>query len=131
MLFHHKVKTRFNEVDLQGRVFNANWLTYFDEAFVGFIESLGVPMVESELMHSVVVKAVLEWNGSAGYRDVIDITVSVGRVGTSSFDVIYEARVDKELVCTGTLTYVNLAGDTGKSTELPGPLKKKLETARD
>lgn len=32
--YRHTVRTRLNEVDMQGRVFNAHWMTYFDEATV-------------------------------------------------------------------------------------------------
>ncbi|MGH2748612.1 MAG: acyl-CoA thioesterase [Actinomycetota bacterium] len=126
--FRHVVRTRFNEVDMQGRVFNANWLSYFDEAYAEFIENLGEPLAASELLHSVLVKAVVEWKGSATYRDEIGIAVSVSRIGNSSFDFAYEAMVGSETVCTGTHTYVNIDGSTGRSRPLGEPLRRKLET---
>ena len=39
--FVHHVRPRYAEVDVQGVVFNAHWLTYFDEASTRFFESLG------------------------------------------------------------------------------------------
>jgi len=127
--FRHVVRTRFNEVDMQGRVFNAHWLAYFDEAFAEFIEAIGESLPASELMHSVVAKSVIEWSGTARYRDDITITVSVARMGNSSFDLRFEAAVNSQTVCTATNTYVNLDEATGRSRAVSGELRAKLEAA--
>ena len=39
--FVHRVRPRYAEVDAQGVVFNAHWLTYFDEACTRFFEAWG------------------------------------------------------------------------------------------
>ena len=39
--FSHRIRVRYAEVDGQGVVFNAHWLTYFDETCTRFMESLG------------------------------------------------------------------------------------------
>ncbi len=112
---------------MQGRVFNAHWMTYFDEAYFEFVESLGESISTSELIHSVLVKSTIEWKGSATYRDEIVISVSVSRIGNSSFDLAFEATVGSQLVCTATNTYVNLDGSTGKSSPLSTDLRESLE----
>ena len=40
--FVHHVRLRYAEVDGQGVVFNAHWLTYFDDSCTRFFESLGL-----------------------------------------------------------------------------------------
>ena len=130
-VFTHIVRTRFNEVDMQGRVFNAHWLAYFDEAYGEFIESLGESVSTGELLHSVLVKAVVEWSGSATYRDEISITASVERLGASSFDLAFEAVVRSKPVCTSLNTYVNVDPTTGRSRPLSDALRRKLEAASD
>lgn len=113
---------------MQGRVFNAHWMTYFDEASFEFIvESLGESISTSDLIHSVVVKSTIEWQGSATYRDDIDISVSVSRVGNSSFDLTFGATVGSQLVCRATNTYVNLDPSTGRSSPLRSDLRARLE----
>ncbi len=39
--FVHRIRPRYAEVDQQGVVFNAHWLTYFDDACTRFFEWLG------------------------------------------------------------------------------------------
>ena len=125
--FSHVIRVRFSEVDIQGRVFNAHWMSYFDDAYAEFTESLGEP-VAAELLHSVLVKAVIEWKGSAAYRDEVAIGVFITRIGNSSFDLSFDASVRSETVCTATHTYVNIDPSTGRSSSLSEPLRRSLES---
>ena len=129
--FVHTVRPRYVEVDAQGVVFNADWLTYFDESCTRFFESLGYePSVaffhEFDVM---LVKAVVEWQGPAGFDDRVEITVEPTRLGNSSLDLGYTARVDGEVVCTATITYVSIKPGTHESVSIPDALRAKLEAA--
>jgi acyl-CoA thioesterase FadM len=75
--FVHVVRPRYAEVDAQGVVFNAHWLTYFDESCTRFFEWLGYePSVAFfEEFDVMLVKAVVEWQGPAGFDDVVEIEV--------------------------------------------------------
>ena len=46
----------------------------------------------------MIVKAVLEWSGPAGFDDLVDIVVEPTRLGTKSFDLRYRASVDGRAV---------------------------------
>jgi acyl-CoA thioester hydrolase len=127
--FVHVVRPRYAEVDAQGVVFNAHWLTYFDESCTRFFESLGYePSVaffhEFDVM---VVKAVVEWQGPAGFDDRVDIAVVPARLGNSSLDLGYAATVDGRPVCTGTITYVSVKPGTHEPVPIPVELRAKLE----
>ena len=92
-VFVHHIRPRYAEVDAQGVVFNAHWLTYFDESQTRFFEALGLrPKVAFFTDFDVmVVKAVIEWQGPAGFDDDVAIAVRVPRLGTASFDIEYTA----------------------------------------
>ena len=64
-------------------MFNAHWLTYFDDACTRFFESLGYTPKEAffETFDFMIVKAVLEWEGPAGFDEPIDIEVAPVRLG--------------------------------------------------
>ena len=47
----------------------------------------------------MIVKAVLEWEGPAGFDEVVDIEVAPTRLGTKSFDLRYRASVDGRPAC--------------------------------
>jgi hypothetical protein len=54
----------------------------------------------------MLVKASIEWQGSATYGDDVDIDCGIGRWGTTSFDVATAAPWGSEPVFTATITYV-------------------------
>ncbi len=41
-VFEHPLRVRYMEVDAQGHVFNAWYLTYFDEAVTSFLRNRGL-----------------------------------------------------------------------------------------
>ncbi len=125
--FSHRIRVRYAEVDGQGVVFNAHWLTYFDETCTRFVESWGFGtnywIYEFDVM---LVKAVLEWSGPARFDDWIDVKVEPVRVGTKSFDVCYRASVDDRPTCEAVITYVAIEPATNHSIELPAKVRTAL-----
>lgn len=128
----HTIRPRYAEVDLQGVVFNAHWLTYFDESCTRFFEWMGYRPKEAffEDFDVMVVKTVLEWSGPAGFDDVVEIVTEPIRLGTKSFDLRNRATVEGRLVCTGVITYVSVRPSTHESTPIPDELRSRLEAAQ-
>ncbi len=127
-LFVHQVRPRYAEVDQQGVVFNAHWLTYFDDACTRFFESLGYTPKESffDTFDFMIVKAELVWEGPAGFDEIIDIAVEPSRLGTKSFDLRYRASVERRAACTGVITYVSVLPSTHESAPIPAELRARL-----
>jgi acyl-CoA thioester hydrolase len=127
--FVHRLRPRYAEVDQQGVVFNAHWLTYFDDSCTRFFESLGWDPKEAFFgdFDFMIVKAVLEWEGPAGFDEVVAIEVAPTRLGTKSFDLRYRAAVDGRPACTGVITYVSVKPSTHESTPVPDAVRSRLE----
>ena len=125
--FTHRVRVRYAEVDGQGVVFNAHWMTYFDESCTRFVGEWGFgPDFWIEKFDVMLVKAVLEWSGPAAFDDWIDIEVAAARIGTKSFDLRYRASVDGRPACTAFITYVAVQPGTHESIALPDPVRAAL-----
>ena len=133
MTFSYTVRPRYAEVDMQGVVFNAHWLTYFDEAGTRYFESLGFDpkhtFIEGGAFDVMVVRAVLEWKGPAGFDEEVRITVKPARLGNKSFDLRYTATVDGRDVCEGVVTYVSVVPGTKESVPIPDVLRVPMDTA--
>src|SRR5688572_2391753 len=131
MTFVHSIRPRYAEVDMQGVVFNAHWLTYFDDASTRFFEHLGfdpkTTFVEGGAFDVMVVKAVVEWKGPAGFDEQVEIAVAPARIGNASFDLRYVATVDGRPACEGVITYVSVEHGTKRSSPIPDGLRGRLE----
>ncbi len=114
---------------MQGVVFNAHWLTYFDEACTRFFEAIGYEpdvafFTEFDVM---LVKAVLEWQGPARFDQPVAIAVAPSRLGTTSLDLRYTATTVGEPACTATITYVSVQPGSHTPEPIPADLRARLE----
>ena len=125
--FVHRVRVRYAEVDGQGVVFNAHWLTYCDDACTRFMDSMGFGSIWIDEFDVMLVKAVLEWQGPARFDDWVAIEVQPTRLGTKSFDLTYRASVDGAPACTATITYVSVKPGANTSVEIPAKVRRELE----
>jgi len=127
-MFSHRIRVRYAEIDGQGVVFNAHWLTYFDDACTRFVESLGFGpefwTVEFDVM---LVRAVVEWSGPARFDEWIDVAVAPVRIGTKSFDLHYHATVAGRSACDATITYVAVRPRENVSIVIPDRVRAALE----
>ena len=127
-MFVHRIRVRYAEIDGQGVVFNAHWLTYFDDACTRFMESLGFGpefwTVEFDVM---LVRAVLEWKGSARFDEWVDVAVAPVRLGTKSFDMRYEASVAGRAACAATITYVSVRPGANTAMAIPDAVRAALQ----
>ena len=126
--FVHRVRVRYAEIDGQGVVFNAHWLTYFDDSCTRFMDAIGFQSIWIDEFDVMLVKANLEWQGPARFDDWIDIAVQPARIGTKSFDLTYRATVDGNPACTATITYVSVKPGANTSAEIPAAVRQALES---
>ena len=116
------MRVRWAEVDKQGIVFNGHYLMYFDVAITEYYRALGYPYPDGLARHGTdlfVKKAEVEYHGSAGYDDEIDVCVRVARLGRSSFEFQLEIYRADQLLVGGRVVYVN--ADPGSKTAAPLP----------
>ena len=125
--FVHRVRVRYAEIDGQGVVFNAHWLTYFDDSCTRFMTGLGFgPGFWIKEFDVMLVKAVVEWVGPAGFDEWIDIEVAPSRIGTKSFDLLYRASIDGRDTCKATITYCAVRPGLNEPFAIPDPVRSAL-----
>ena len=121
----HQIKVRYGEVDMQGVVFNAHYLAYVDDAADSWLRSLDVNF-EQRGWDIMLVKAVVEWKGTAGIGDTITIAPRVSRWGNTSFDMEFTGAVGERPVFVATITYVGVKAGTRETMPPPDEFKALL-----
>ena len=123
--YRHRILVRYGEVDMQGVVFNAHYLAYCDDAADTWWRQVLGPF-ENTGWEAMVVKAMIEWQGSAGIGDTLLIDAAVVRWGTTSFDVAFRGSVGERPVFTATVTYVGVDTTTKKPKPPPAVVRTAL-----
>ncbi|SKK05231.1 Probable 4-hydroxybenzoyl-CoA thioesterase [Mycobacteroides abscessus subsp. bolletii] len=125
--FLHPLRVRWAEVDMQGVVFNAHYLAYFDVALTEYWEALtGARKADGDgvFEHLYVVKSVIDYHASARFDDVVDIGVRIARLGRASMTCHFEIHRTGEHLITGETVYVHAVD--GSSVPFPDAFRCKV-----
>lgn len=123
----HRVRVRWAEADMQGVVFNANYLAWFD---IGVTEYLrGVAGGDRELLAAVfdklyVVRSTLDYRAPARFDDEVEVCARTARLGTSSLELAFAIRRDGQVLVEGRNVYVHTAD--GRPAPLPETLRERI-----
>jgi len=122
--FFYLFRVRYSEVDAQGVVFNAHYLTYFDTAITEFMRAAGynyTDLFTSRGLDFHLVKATVEFLKPIGFDRLIEVGVRVGRIGRSSIAFILGIFEKDEDTCLarGEIIWVCSKVGTHKSHPLP------------
>lgn len=121
---------RYSECDLQGVVFNANYLTYLDEAMTElFRVSLNGgyhAMVEAGV-DMVVAECSLRYLAPARFDDEIEIEATVVRLGTTGMTTAMRVTRDGEALTEAELRHVFVHAREGGKTAIPDLVRAALQ----
>lgn len=112
---------------MQGVVFNAHYLAYFDVALTEYWEALtGARNADGDgvFEHLYVVKSVIDYHASARFDDVVDIGVRTARLGRASMTCHFEIHRGGEHLITGETVYVHAVD--GSSVPFPDAFRCKV-----
>ena len=125
------LRVRYSEIDAQGIVFNAHYLTYFDITITEYLRALRYDydgMVKTSGLDFHLVKALVEYRRPIVKDAEIEVGITVGRIGTTSLTwvlAIFLAGED-EVLATGEIVWVCSKVGAHKSHALPVELVSLL-----
>jgi acyl-CoA thioester hydrolase len=129
--FFHPNRVRYSEIDAQGVVFNAHYLTYFDLAIHEFfraLDHLQYANTKSTGCDFHVVKALVEFKSPLLFDEEIEVGVRVPRIGRSS--IVFGLGVfasDRDVaVAEGEVVWVYADQTTRRSVALRDETRRAI-----
>jgi acyl-CoA thioester hydrolase len=125
------IHTSFFQFDQQGVVFNMWYFGWFDDAMTEFMGEIGYPYLalNSDGLDVQLVHTEADWRDAVRYGDLVTVDVATERVGSTSFTLLFTARVGAQARATGRTVYVLVATDGSGKRPLPPKLRAALESA--
>lgn len=125
--FFFPLRVRYAEVDQQGVVFNAHYLTYYDTAITEYFRILPWDLLAEARAGGAdfhTVRCVVEYKAPLRFDDEIEVGIRAARIGRSSLALALAifARGMDTLLATGEVVWVN----TDQATRKPVPVPEKL-----
>jgi len=120
-------RARYSEIDAQGVVFNAHYLTFFDSTLNDYFGEMGFKFIEEAQKSGFdfhVVKTLVEYKKPIYFDEAFEVGVRTARIGTSSltFELAMFLKGEDAPLATGEVVWVYTDQSNGK----PAPVRPDL-----
>jgi acyl-CoA thioester hydrolase len=120
--FIHRLRVRYAECDLQGVLFNANYLAYIDHTITELWRAAygGYRVMLGRGADIVVAEANLRFRGAARFDEEITVEATVAHLGTTSIVTAHRfLRGGDEVLLEAEVRHVWIDPDTRAKTAMP------------
>ena len=125
----HPLRVRWSEADMQGVVFNAHYLGYFDIGITEYWRALArddATWLAEAMERLFVVKATVEYHRPARFDDELKVAVRCSRLGRSSMTMDFEIHRLGDHLVSGQSIYVYAS--EAKSMPIPEDLRSRINS---
>jgi acyl-CoA thioester hydrolase len=130
--YHFPLRVRFAETDMQGIVFNGNYLVYTDTAMTEYFRHLGYPYLEitNSGFDFVLAHLRCDFRRAAEFDDLLEVHARVAELRTTSFVAEFEIyRGDEtEPLFAATSIYVGIDPSSKRPTPLPARFRDVIRS---
>ena len=126
--FEWPVRVYYEDTDLQGVVYYANYFRYMERARTEWLRSLGVEqdrLLSEERKFFVVVDTYAEFLKPALFNEMLVATARLAELARASFLIeqnIYRESVDGDLLCRGRVKAAYVDADTRRPLRVPASI---------
>ena len=127
--FTWPVRVYYEDTDLAGVVYYANYLRYMERARTEWLRTLGIEQdaARAELgIVFVVVSCEVHYHEPARFNDELEVTVTVSDARRASLTFEQQVRRGDAVLCSGSVRAACVAADTMKPRPLPQPVREAL-----
>ena len=128
----HTLRVRYGECDIQGIVFNAHYMTYFDTSITELWRAAygSYRAMMDRGIDVVLAEAQLRFRKPARFDDELALSVAITHMGQTSILTRHEARCGSDLVAEADLRHVLVDLKTLVKTPIPDWARDGLEPFR-
>ncbi len=121
MIHETDLRVRYAEIDAQGHVNNANYLSYFEVGRVEWLRSAGLSYKELEKRGYgfVVVEALVRYRRAAFFDDELTLRTELGNLTRASLRFEYAVSRGAEMLATGYTHHACVTLATGRPVRVP------------
>ena len=129
--FAMPLRVRYVECDMQGRAYNAHYLTWIDMAHMDAVGTIagGYQVLVDRGVDLVVAAAELQFRLPARFDDELIVQVAIEAPGRTSLRSRFEFHRGEELIAEATMIHVCVDATTFEKQEWPDWFREQLAAA--
>lgn len=128
-MHHFQVKVYYEDTDLAGIVYYANYLKFIERARSEAVADIGIDQIALKAEHGIVFvvrRLNAEFLQSARFSDVLNIATSVTKLGNVRLRMQQVVALENKEIFTADVTLA-IVNEQGKPTRLPAETRQKLQ----
>ncbi|MEO0500764.1 MAG: thioesterase family protein [Pseudomonadota bacterium] len=128
--FHHPMRVRYAECDMQGVVFNSRYLEYLDVGISEYWRTVGMFAGDTKGLEFHVARNLCDYRRPLVMDEEFDICLTMARIGRSSMTTRWEIhpRGGEEICALGETVNVHVAEVRGAPAPVPDAVVRMFET---
>jgi len=129
--FHYPIEIRYADLDPQGHVNNARFLTYFEQARVHYLIHLGLFSKDQSFLEIgiIIAEATVTFKAPVYFGTRASVGVRVSRLGTKSLMMEYEMVDSTGMVyATGSTAIVTFDYNSHATLPIPQSWREKISS---
>jgi Predicted thioesterase len=120
--FVHRETVRFSDLDGMGHVNNAVYSTYLEQARLAWFGTDN----ELPLTDVILARTEIDFRSPLQYGETVEIGVRPSRLGTKSFELEHELRVDGRVVAEAKCVLVGYDYERAQTAPIPERWRRRL-----
>ena len=131
-VYSFPVRVYFENTDAGGVVYHGEYLKFLERARTEWLRHLGFDhqaLARSHRVQLVVTAVAIDFVKAARLDDNVAVSVHLESLGKVRCVFAQEVRRDDEVLVKAKVTVACVTGESFKPTEIPEPLRKKMEAA--
>jgi acyl-CoA thioester hydrolase len=131
--FTTPVAVRYADIDAQGHVNHARYLTFMEEARMRYVQALGLwtDSHDFNAVGQIVAEAGCTYLQPVFLGQTVDVAVRVARLGTKSMELDYQLSVAGQVVARGRTVQVAYDYAVRRSIPLPAAWRQAIAAFED
>lgn len=127
--FVWECRIRFVDTDASQRIHYTAMFRHYEAAEVEFLRSIGCEHTRPDMQVVAFPRVHVEcdFSGAIRFDDLVQIELTVERVGTSSYTLVFQTLLDGKAVAKGRVTIVCIDRQTQKPCPIPVKLAQELK----
>ena len=130
-MYTYQTKIKLHDTDAAGLLFFSHQFEIMHDAYESLLETIGfsfAELIRNKDFFLPIVHAEADYEQPLFVGDVIEVQVTVEKIGTTSFIFAYKLlNAKNQLVGTGRTVHVTMDKKTHKKITLPPLMREKIE----
>ena len=129
--FYHPIEVRYGDLDPQGHLNNAKYLTYMEQARISYLKHVGLWQGSSFLDIGIIMAdAHITFHAAIQFGDAVRVGMRITRLGNKSMHSEYhiEDARDRREFAHGSSVLVAYDYRSGRTVPIPGEWRQAIES---